>query len=88
MRDIGNVLFIVGAVLYFAAYIWAFVLASRVSPGWFVGMLFLGYLLYPFFAYKMWEKCKTNCMVMYGGLALCMAAFLILWATNPSRNLV
>ena len=88
MRDIGNILFFVGAALYFAAYIWAFVLASRVSSGWFVGMLFLGWLIYPFFSYKNWEKCKTNCMVMYGGLALCIVAFLILWATNPSRNFV
>lgn len=85
MRDIGNVIFIVGAILYFSAYIWAFVIASRVSGAWFIGMLFLGWLLYPFFAYKNWTGCKNNCLVMYGGVALCVVAFFILWATNPNK---
>ncbi len=85
MRDIGNVIFVAGAILYFSAYIWAFVIASRVSVSWFFGMVFLGWLLYPFFAYKNWEICKNNCMMMYGGVALCIIAFFILWATNLNK---
>ena len=85
MRDIGNVILIAGAILYFSAYIWAFVIASRVSVAWFIGMLFLGWLIYPFFAYKNWTVCKKNCLVMYGGVALFVIAFFILWATNPNK---
>lgn len=85
MRDVGNAIAIAAAIMYFSAYIWAFVLASRVSSGWFIGMLFFGWILYPFFAYKNWKIAKNNCKAVVLGLVLFVIAFLILWATNPNR---
>lgn len=84
MRDIGNVLGITGAIVYFSAYIWTFVLASRVSGRWFLAMMFLGWILYPYFAYKNWAIAKNNCKAIVLGLALFVISFFILWATNPN----
>ena len=88
MRDIGNIIGIAGAVVFFLAYIWAFVLASRVSGLWFVAMFFLGWILYPFFAYKSWPLAKNNCVAIVLGLVLLAISFVILWATNPNKPFV
>ncbi len=84
MRDFGNVLLIAGAAVYFSAYIWAFVLAPRISSGWLLAMIFLGWILYPFFAYKNWKIVKNNCKAIVLGLVLLVISFVILWATNPN----
>jgi len=81
-----SIIGIAGVILYFSAYIWAFVIASRVSLAWFFGMVFLGWLLYPFFAYRNWAVCKINCLTMYGGVVLFAIAFLLIWATNPNMT--
>ena len=87
MRDVGNVIALAGLAVYFAAYVWAFVLASRVSSNWFIGMLFFDWLLYPVFAYKNWNIAKNNCIVIILGITLLAIGFVILWATNPYKNL-
>lgn len=59
-----------GAAVLIAAYVWAFVLAWRVNGAWFMGMLFFGYLLYPFLAYNHWPLMRRNALAFGGGLAL------------------
>lgn len=66
-----------GVALFFGAYVWAFVLASRVSGRWLLAMLFLGYLLYPWFAAKHWGVAKRNTLVMLSGLAIVCGAIVI-----------
>lgn len=78
MTNILVILFWLGAALYFPAYVWAFVLAWRVSGGWFVGMLLFGYLLYPLLAYRHWALMRRNAFAFGGGLALMVAAIIML----------
>lgn len=76
MIFLAEALFGLGALLYFPAYVWAFVLAWRANGAWFLGMLFFGYALYPFLAYQRWDLMRRNAYFFGGGFA-CMAVGLL-----------
>lgn len=70
MIQIAEVLLGAGAMLYFPAYVWAFVLAYRASGAWLIGMLLFGYVLYPFLAYNRWDLMRRNAFFFGSGFAL------------------
>lgn len=78
MAEIATGVTWAGIALLAAAYVWAFVLASRVSAAWFLGMLFLGWLLYPIFAAKNWAIAKHNSALMATGVTLVLVGLTIL----------
>lgn len=85
MRDIGNAISIASIILLAVSYVWSLILGWRKSALWFVGLVFLWVVFYPFFVAKCWKEAKTNFMVFSTGLLLFAIAFLILAATNPYK---
>jgi hypothetical protein len=74
---ISLILLLAGIGVVVTAYVWSFVLAYRISLSWFLGMLFIGVLLYPWFASRNLPKMRGNLKAMGIGLAAIIMSLVI-----------
>lgn len=71
-----------GGALMVGAYIWSFVLASRVGIVWFLGLFFLGIVVYPVLVHRRWPMMRINFFAFIGGLGVLVVGLTLLAATR------
>lgn len=84
MREIGNVVGLLGSCVLAVGYIWSFILGYRKSIGWLIGLLFLWVVAYPYLVATHWTDMKKNLTVVGSGVLLIALSIAILAATNPN----